>query len=119
MSSTLENTTRASHSRYSNSSVGDNRDSTTKIIDITLITRGIISDYYNRKDFILSLRIMIILLKAVFYLFLKYPYVQFLWDIHDEVCPELLLLSLLSLIILLRVLTLYLNKIYRYLMNVY
>jgi hypothetical protein len=43
---TLENTTRDAHSWYSNSSVGDIRDSTTKIIDITLLTRGIISDNF-------------------------------------------------------------------------
>jgi hypothetical protein len=41
---TLENITRAAHS-FSNSSVGDIRDSTTKIMGITLPTRGIISDY--------------------------------------------------------------------------
>jgi hypothetical protein len=51
MSPTLENTTRAAYSWYSNSSVGDIRDSTTKIIDITLPARGIISDNtkYSKK----------------------------------------------------------------------
>jgi hypothetical protein len=49
MSHTLENTTRATHSWYSNSSVSDIRDSTTKIIDITLPTRGIICEYSAMK----------------------------------------------------------------------
>jgi hypothetical protein len=46
MSPTLENATRAAHSFYSNASVSDIRDSVTKIIDITLSTRGIISENY-------------------------------------------------------------------------
>jgi hypothetical protein len=49
---TLENTTRAAHLWYSNSSVGDIRDSTTKIIDITLPARGIISDKLFVKCYI-------------------------------------------------------------------
>jgi hypothetical protein len=44
MSRTLENATRAAHSFYSNTSVSDICDSATKIIDITLPTRGIISE---------------------------------------------------------------------------
>jgi hypothetical protein len=107
MSPTLENTTRASHSRYSNSSLGDIRYSTTKIIDITLTTRGIINDYYNRKDFILSLRIMIILLKALFYLLGVRP----IFMGHPRRSVSRIIIIIQSLIILLRVLTLYLNKI--------
>jgi hypothetical protein len=50
MSPTLENATRAAHSFYLNANVSDIRDSVTKIIDITLSTRGIISEIFINES---------------------------------------------------------------------
>jgi hypothetical protein len=47
MSPALSNSTRATHSSNSYSSAVDIRNTTTKIIDITLTTRRITTDYFN------------------------------------------------------------------------
>jgi hypothetical protein len=47
MSPALSNSTRATHSSDSYSSAVDIRNTTTKIIDITLTTRRITTDYFN------------------------------------------------------------------------